>query len=294
MAGYPKVAHLMATQEEFAILRRFRVLNMQKLLYLQAEISHLEAELNQLATRDETHADRQYHAKDWWSLSHGEGENDSEQWLKFLELSKKLDFYNDAVLKHAALARLEQPRKYDLDFLRSWFRRPGMGSFPLLGIDRESWDPKNEDDLIAIRPRAAPDIFSKWLTEGIVPFYHRIIGKRFKEQLPDTIGTGIYHYKESSLELRLGIMATVVASVLPICSVVVLYFIKSNNLRLGLLAVFSAIFSLALALMTNARRIEVFAATAAFAAVNVVFLSNDSACSPAPIAIGAGLNDAAP
>lgn len=84
-----------------------------------------------------------------------------------------------------------------------------------------------------------------------------------KEQLPETAGSGIYHYKESSLESALGIVATVVASILPVCSVVALYVIQSNNLRLGMLAIFSTIFSLTLALMTNARRIEVFAATAA-------------------------------
>jgi hypothetical protein len=202
MLGYARVAQLMATQDEFAIFRRFRVINIQRLLYLQAEISHLEEKLHELAKRDETHAGRQYHAKDWWSLSQGEGVDDLEQWQKFLELNEKLEHYSqysqrtlfvpiltryfmdDAVLKQASLARLEQPRKYDLDFLRSWFRRPGMGSFPLLGLDRDSWEPKNEADLIAIRPRAAPDIFSKWFTEGVVPFYHRVIGEKVKVLMP--------------------------------------------------------------------------------------------------------------
>lgn len=36
-----------------------------------------------------------------------------------------------------------------------------MGSFPLTGSDRDAWDRKNEGDLIAIKPRAAPDILSK-------------------------------------------------------------------------------------------------------------------------------------
>ncbi|CAJ2501982.1 Uu.00g048350.m01.CDS01 [Anthostomella pinea] len=49
-------------------------------------------------------------------------------------------------------------------------------------------------------------------------------------------------------------------------------------MRLGLIVVFSACFSLAPALMTNARTIEVFAATAAFAAVNVVFLTSNPTC----------------
>jgi hypothetical protein len=81
--------------------------------------------------------------------------------------------------------------------------------------------------------------------------------------LPDDVGSGIYHYKELALESILGILVTVVASLLPICSVVALYIIQSNGVRLGIIAIFSACFALALALMTNARRIEVFAATAA-------------------------------
>ncbi|KAH6710951.1 hypothetical protein BKA61DRAFT_612737 [Leptodontidium sp. MPI-SDFR-AT-0119] len=278
MDGYAKVAQLMAGQEEFSILRRFRVLNMQKLLYLHAEIIHLEAELKELSKRDASHGERQFHAKDWWSLSQGESEGDLEQWHKFLEISEKLEIYNDAVLKQASLARLERPREYDLEFLRSWFRRPGMGSFPLLGIDRDAWDEKTESDLIAIKPRAVPDIFSKWFTESFIPRYHHIFGKKFRESLPENVGSGIYHYKESTLESVLGVLATVVASLLPICSVVALYLVPSNGIRLGMIAIFSACFSLALALMTNARRVEVFAATAAFAAVNVVFLTNSPSC----------------
>jgi hypothetical protein len=53
------------------------------------------------------------------------------------------------------------------------------------------------------------------------------------------------------------------ASLLPISSVVALYVVQSNNVRLGMIAGFSACFSLALAVMTSAKRIEVFAATAA-------------------------------
>jgi len=92
---------------------------------------------------------------------------------------------DDAVLRQASLAQLEKPRKYDLEFLRSWFRRPGMGSFPLLGTDKDAWDAKNDDDLIAIRPRVAPDMFSKWFTECLVPRYHHIVGKNFKVILPN-------------------------------------------------------------------------------------------------------------
>jgi len=95
MEGYAKVANLMASQSEYAILRRFRVLNMQNLLYLQAEITHLETDLIQLANRDARHGDRRFFAMDWWSLHQGE---DTEQWAKVLEIRNKLNEYSSCTL----------------------------------------------------------------------------------------------------------------------------------------------------------------------------------------------------
>ncbi len=94
MEGYAKLAQLMANQDEFAILRRFRVLNMQNLLYLQADLTHDEAELVELANRDARNGDRQFHMKDWWSLSQGGEEDGREQWEKFLEMRDKLEKYS--------------------------------------------------------------------------------------------------------------------------------------------------------------------------------------------------------
>jgi len=58
-----------------------------------------------------------------------------------------------------------------------------MGSFPLLGIDRDSWDVASKDDLVAIKARPRADIFSNWFTEKLVPAYQHIIEERFKVTL---------------------------------------------------------------------------------------------------------------
>jgi hypothetical protein len=63
------------------------------------------------------------------------------------------------------------------------------------------------------------------------------------------------------------VITTVVASLLPVCSVIVQFFVTSNLLRLVLIIVASGFFALALVLMTNARVIEVFAATSASVAL---------------------------
>jgi len=64
------------------------------------------------------------------------------------------------------------------------------------------------------------------------------------------------------------------ASLLPIASIVILYCVKSMWRRLLIIAGFTAAFSLVLGLVTNGELVEVFAASAAFAAVQVVFVGS--------------------
>ena len=54
-----------------------------------------------------------------------------------------------------------------------------------------------------------------------------------------------------------------ISTVFPVLSIVVLYFIHSQLIKLGLVVVFSAVCSATLALMTDARNVEIIAATAA-------------------------------
>jgi hypothetical protein len=94
MEGYARIADMMGQRSCFTIFRAFRALNIQKLLYLQAEILHLEEELQQLVRRDASDPERQFHSKDWWSLSQGDSIEDREQWEKMLELGGLLDKYS--------------------------------------------------------------------------------------------------------------------------------------------------------------------------------------------------------
>lgn len=94
MEGYQRLATLMGSHNEFAIFRRFQTLNMQNILYLQAEIMHLEEELDELAKRDLNHPDRIYHNRDWWSLTQGEQKGDQDQWDKVLQIREKLNAYS--------------------------------------------------------------------------------------------------------------------------------------------------------------------------------------------------------
>lgn len=77
------------------------------------------------------------------------------------------------------------------------------------------------------------------------------------------LGSDLYEYKETVLIKVSEVVTTIVASILPLGSIVILSFIQENSLRIGTIVVLSACFSFCLALMTNARKLEIFAATSA-------------------------------
>jgi hypothetical protein len=136
-----------------------------------------------------------------------------------------------------------------------------MGNFPLLGPDQDSWSNDHAYDLIALKRRDSSDPFSRWMTDTFVPFFHNILGKRFKKPLPEDPESEICQYSESHLSTVVNILGTVMASILPITSIIALYFVTNMLVRLGLTVVFTAIFSCSLALLSRARRVEIFAAS---------------------------------
>lgn len=72
-------------------------------------------------------------------------------------------------------------------------------------------------------------------------------------------------------------VSTVVDAVLLLGAIVVLRLVSEENAQLGLIAMFTVLFAGSVGILTNARRAEIFATTAAYAAVLVVFVSSNSA-----------------
>lgn len=68
------------------------------------------------------------------------------------------------------------------------------------------------------------------------------------------------------------ITSFIVAAVLLIGAIATLYFIRNPGARLGTIAAFIVLFALSVSVLPNAKRAEVFAAAAAYAAVLVVFV----------------------
>jgi hypothetical protein len=86
-------------------------------------------------------------------------------------------------------------------------------------------------------------------------------------QKPHDIEMGIYNYEKASIKAVSHILGILFAAAIPAASIFTLYYIHDMVKRLGAILAFSALFSICLAVFTTARRVEIFAATAAYAFV---------------------------
>ena len=59
-------------------------------------------------------------------------------------------------------------------------KRVDMGNVYLLGPDWDVWSKADASDLIAINARYSDDLFTAWVTEKAVLWWHQIIGKHLK------------------------------------------------------------------------------------------------------------------
>ena len=101
MEGYPALAEVMSTNNGLDIFRRFCALNVQNLLYMQAELSDLELDLKDIAAEDQ-YADpakpfnqgRRNYSTSARALRESAHGGDGLQWKKMLEIRKVLQEYS--------------------------------------------------------------------------------------------------------------------------------------------------------------------------------------------------------
>lgn len=131
--------------------------------------------------------------------------------------------------------------------------------------DVEYLAPNYSEDLIKIVPDPNKEVFSRFLGDKFG--FHFLSSKERRKVL------GVF--PDHRIRRITRVVAVVLSSTLPILSIVILYFVQSTNIHIGLIIVFSVLFSAVVALVSDARNSEVMAATAAYAAVLVVFVSGN-------------------
>ncbi|PYI00631.1 hypothetical protein BO78DRAFT_380635 [Aspergillus sclerotiicarbonarius CBS 121057] len=280
--GYDKLATFIASDPGLAFFRRFTKLNIKSLLYYQAEIANIEDDLDFIIQNDKDSQDDEkqgypFSVRELKDSMRRAKEEHPTQWLKIQEVRELLDKYNSALIQQRDLIRLSAPDKCDLAVLRDWLDRPECGNmFFETAPEMNVYHPRNEDDMLALFSRHdGVDNMTRWIFNRVIPWFHERWGQKYQKQSDET---GSWQYSDHKIKAFTYLVSVLIAAVLPASSMIVLYFIKDTAIRMVTIMVYNIVFSLALGLMVQARRVEIFAAATAFAAVNVALISNSGNC----------------
>ncbi|KAI0136336.1 hypothetical protein BJ170DRAFT_7181 [Xylariales sp. AK1849] len=252
------------------VFRKFDALGARNLLYLQCEIQLLEHKLKHLDGMIVTNGDVDLRdsARDWEILVEqaSSGQDIAKEMLALVyELRKRIKEYQKALVLQSQVANLSNPKQGVLDALRyrlgvddlkTGYRLPAVG-----GLAKHYLDDKN--DLVAMKSTGSTDALSAWL-------------RTIWPAKPDGSSLGdqaIQRFKSRSVAIAASVIDTLVAAILLIGAIVSFYFITNPLAKLLALVGFMVVFAVTVTLMTQARPVEIFAATAAYAAVLVVFVS---------------------
>jgi hypothetical protein len=304
--GYPKLAARTEVQPELAIYRRFGALNAQNLLYYQAELVDIEEKLmtQQVKDSQDTTGAKQKYSSNWFRLKVSATDGDTKQLdlvTRMREILKEYSQYNlciqqelcslfnvdHALIQQSFILNYPKPADWDLHFIQDFLQSNEMGPLALIGKDAEVWGSYSERhshsaDLVTLKPRVKQDTFSVWAAET---------GTRFARYMKPSPVHGVVGFEDTVVYRITYWITSILASLILILSIVVLYLVHSMPVRLGTIAAFNILVSICLMGLTNAKRTEVFAITAAYvlrstvsdqwtdissvAAVQVVFVGTD-------------------
>jgi hypothetical protein len=85
--------------------------------------------------------------------------------------------------------------------------------------------------------------------------------------------SGIEYFSARRISVVVNMITILLAAALLFGAIYNLYYVRRDQVKLGLIAGYTLAFALSISLISNARRAEIFGACAAYAAVLVVFVS---------------------
>ncbi|KAI1269871.1 hypothetical protein F5Y18DRAFT_112264 [Xylariaceae sp. FL1019] len=274
--GFPRVASKIAGDPDKTgtIYRRFDRLASRALLLMEAEIAELEAIQDKYDEEDRLRGDRlSGESRSKWSTFERQANEldaggrfvnpgEAKRMKLFKIINDKLEKYYDALARQQALLNLEKPAHTTVQRMRKWFLGEEENKQPQLwGRSQKRFEDVN--DLVALKVPANQDRLSLFVLNYFGGFFQADGHHSDSDIVP-----------ERSVAKVVAILCSIFSAVVLFGSVISLYFVYNRPYALlGLVGAWTILFALCIGVLTNARRDQVFAATAAYAAVLVVFIS---------------------
>lgn len=275
-SGFPGLAQNIASTPDYEtfIFRKFDRLSARNLLHLESRLAYLEWKLDRADEQAMQSQDNETlrSMRAWEAFEENAKDQSRAENARMAiaeEIKKTLGEYHDALLRQHQIASLKAPRKRTVEVLRSQsyeqvndtFGNRTIGRPFLAGLSANRIDVIHQGDLIALRRLSEKDPLSRFLQDHW----------RFKTT---KLANNTEHIKEKHVAWAAAAVSTFVAAVLLLGAIFSLRLLGREDAQLGLIAMFTILFAASISGLTNARRAEIFASTAAYAAVLVVFVSS--------------------
>ncbi|KAI9857215.1 MAG: hypothetical protein M1813_008577 [Trichoglossum hirsutum] len=259
------LAAFLSSDHNFMVYRGFNYLHARCLLYQQDELVALERELDEMDREDDSKGkmEREKRSLKSRDLDNARAGQPRKTLLK--EIKDKLSEYDEFISKAKNIASLQQPSKRDYQSVRRWFKNQQ----PL--VDEEQDFIRCKEDLITLRHGRECAGFDGLIERIVQKMNCRFIKYIFctPELNAKTKDKAVHYFSPRRLDILVSLLITLAIVVLLVLPVVAMFKLsclrsqKSSVTSLGVLMVFTLLFSAVMSVLTKARRHEIFAASAA-------------------------------
>ena len=169
----------------------------------------------------------------------------------------------EAALRNSQVLALQRPpRRVHEAFESHFWHRDTNKPFPsLAGVSKNIY--ADRDKLMTLAPRLGEDYLTSFLRSTFPSLW-----RRHRQEYEDVISMSEYRLKVTVWTINV-----ITPAGLLFGAIFTLYYVTNDQARLGILAAYTMVFLLCVALLSNASRGEIFGTAAAYAAVLVVFVS---------------------
>ncbi|KAF2014522.1 hypothetical protein BU24DRAFT_423448 [Aaosphaeria arxii CBS 175.79] len=283
--GFPSLSTFMShnAQCESFIFKRFDRLAARNLLYMQSELAALEARLDELDAEDALDprgSEAKRSARMWEEFERLGGGSDGdgsprmrERWEVVMKIRSTLREYHETLLLQSRIAALEPPSAQVLEGFNAEFgATPANRS--LLGASKNIYDAEDEDkvrDLAQLYSTERRDPVSAFLVKYMLRWLH----KKPEASSQSVAHSRLTYVHTPRLDALVELFYAILSVSLLLGAILGLYFVHSPAWRIVVIALFTLVFAASAAFLSDGRRLAVFGASAAYAAVLVVFVSGE-------------------
>ncbi|KAH7161442.1 hypothetical protein EDB81DRAFT_644117 [Dactylonectria macrodidyma] len=273
--GFAALSSLMASDgdQELLIFRRFDEISGRNLLYLQCELLSIEDQLKKwdqkvLSSQNTKLEEVAYRWEEMVEQAK-EGKDEAKEMMELVyQLRSKIKEYHEALDLQSRVTRLHHPDKRALKVARNelWggpLETNGLKPSPIVGGKSKDYL-DIECDLVSVKAPVETDLLSRTI---------RAVWPGKKETSRDGLSR-ISRSDERSVTMMVAFVNIIFAIILLVGPITSLSYVGSKAAVLGMICTFTVLFAVSLGFMTNAKRAEIFAGSAAYTAVLMVFVSN--------------------